>query len=399
MNERGTVELPLQIAPALCVHARGLQQSDALCWRVCPTNAIRVQSLDTDSPGPLVDFETCVKCGLCAQACPVGVFEDVAAQQNLEEAIVERLRTDLHLSFRCSGPHSRDSAPATNRKERAKCVPVICLGVLDESLLLFAAARGAESISFHTDRCSGCSWRRGLVLLRRAAVRAEQILRIFDRELRMQFLSEAPPAFAEAPLKRAGISRREFFQQSWRTGLRRRKEDFRDSHNELTKVRAAVMRRRPRHRLQLHAAARLLGEPRISSFVSGEVPVWSIAVNDACDCCGSCAAICPTEALQFRQSTNESTLLFAAVLCTGCRLCVEFCPSRALGWKSPVSTAVLVNDGPVTLTRASRKPCSVCGRMALEGKSEDVCPDCRVKQAITLSMTRMPKKDGTAGAR
>lgn len=45
-----------------------------LCAKVCPANAVRVQTVFRDGEDPSVSFELsedrCVSCGLCVEACP-----------------------------------------------------------------------------------------------------------------------------------------------------------------------------------------------------------------------------------------------------------------------------------------------------------------------------------------
>jgi ferredoxin len=56
----------------------------------------------------------------------------------------------------------------------------------------------------------------------------------------------------------------------------------------------------------------------------------------ACDACGTCVGICPSDALVL-----EQTISVDANACTGCGMCVRICPFGALSngplTKEPVS--------------------------------------------------------------
>jgi len=52
--------------------------------------------------------------------------------------------------------------------------------------------------------------------------------------------------------------------------------------------------------------------------------VESIAVieNEKCDFCGTCVAVCPTDAIDLKEFTVEVN----AERCIGCASCVDICP-------------------------------------------------------------------------
>jgi len=66
---------------------------DCLCLYVCPTGA-------TDTENSIIDFEKCIGCGDCADACPSGAISMVPVeyppQQTKTEAVVGALNALLH---------------------------------------------------------------------------------------------------------------------------------------------------------------------------------------------------------------------------------------------------------------------------------------------------------------
>ena len=51
--------------------------------------------------------------------------------------------------------------------------------------------------------------------------------------------------------------------------------------------------------------------------------------EEICTHCGSCTAVCPTEALYIQRPEME--VIFDQTKCSVCELCVVTCPSRAMG--------------------------------------------------------------------
>ncbi|MEM3192350.1 MAG: NADH-quinone oxidoreductase subunit I [Candidatus Parvarchaeota archaeon] len=71
-------------------HSRGMLSLDLencigceLCYRICPSDAIRMIKLDREKAGfknnvrneaPAIDFNKCIFCGLCSEICPPHVL-------------------------------------------------------------------------------------------------------------------------------------------------------------------------------------------------------------------------------------------------------------------------------------------------------------------------------------
>lgn len=373
------------VSPALCLVARNGEARRASCVRVCPAKAIRVEPLDSPTPGPLHDPNACLNCRLCAHACPVGAFEDTAAEARLEATIRLRLGRSRHLSFRCTGLHpQREAAPRTavappSTRNPDDAIVVPCLGVLGAGMLVFLAASAVERISLDNRACGNCEWHRGLALARLATIRARQILRLFGRQTEISWRARGPV------LADSGINRREFF--TWlRTGLQE------SAITPPIKLATPVQRRAPRDRVLLGRAMSLLGDVRAPSVPLGEGALWAVAVTEGCDSCGACAALCPTEALRFHESAGEAAILFNAVLCTGCGLCLRHCRHQAIRWRSPVPTTLFVESGWITLARAVRGRCEACGHQIMEGGNVRMCADCRAKEAMAVSFAMMNRR-------
>lgn len=374
-------DFPLITMPSLCVIARGGKCGSAVCERICPADAIRVEPPESSTPGPRIDVDSCERCYLCVTACTSGAIQDGDLSTKLEAAIRRRLRNTHELVFRCAARHDGD-APHPGTPEIADdpdAIVVPCLGVVSESSLLFASTCGAASAVLDNRLCAGCSWRRGTVLARRAASHAQSFLRLVGRELPVRFLAVEPPS---TDRREPGMTRRQFF------GSVRGDDGVEPSENP-------ALVRAPRERLLLNRALHQLTAPAAHEISPGEGSLWAVAATDACDCCGACAALCPAGAIQFRESSREATLVSYPVLCTGCSLCLERCPRRALVWHSPATTDRFVDrEGhdpeaarirAITLAHRERGVCESCSRPMESWRRGRLCADCHLKQAITSS--------------
>ncbi|MFA6617828.1 MAG: 4Fe-4S binding protein [Candidatus Neomarinimicrobiota bacterium] len=55
-----------------------------------------------------------------------------------------------------------------------------------------------------------------------------------------------------------------------------------------------------------------------------------LIIKDHCDQCGTCVAVCPSDAL----SLGEFKVRVKQELCTQCGICVKICPIKALELKN-----------------------------------------------------------------
>jgi len=51
-------------------------------------------------------------------------------------------------------------------------------------------------------------------------------------------------------------------------------------------------------------------------------------IDNQCDFCGTCVAICPTDAIEL----FESQLFIVSGKCIKCKKCIQICPLEALEW-------------------------------------------------------------------
>ena len=207
----------LAVEPQRCVLVRHRNGECLRCAAVCTTGAISL-----GEEGIVVSPEKCIGCGTCASACPTGCL--TAANPTDEELFgaVEaalaagggRVAIACERAFAMASGNrmKRDSCDATApsfvpgkiagaTSDGRPLVGVVCLGRVDESLLVEATARGARSIQLISGPCESCPHRCGGALSDEIIVSAETLLAA---------LGPPPPSTASAfrkPKKRLASPR------------------------------------------------------------------------------------------------------------------------------------------------------------------------------------------------
>ena len=182
----------LAVEPQRCVLVRHRNGECLRCAAVCTTGAISL-----GEEGIVVSPEKCIGCGTCASACPTGCL---TAANPTDEELFGAVEAALaagggQVAIACERAFAMASG---NRMKRDSCdatapsfvpgkiagatsdgrplVGVVCLGRVDESLLVEATARGARSIQLISGPCESCPHRCGGALSDEIIVSAETLL-------------------------------------------------------------------------------------------------------------------------------------------------------------------------------------------------------------------------------
>ena len=182
----------LAVEPQRCVLVRHRNGECLRCAAVCTTGAISL-----GEEGIVVSPEKCIGCGTCASACPTGCLTaanptDEELFGAVEAALAEnegRVAITCERAFAMASGNrmKRDSCDATApsfvpgkiagaTSDGRPLVGVVCLGRVDESLLVEATARGARSIQLISGPCESCPHRCGGALSDEIIVSAETLL-------------------------------------------------------------------------------------------------------------------------------------------------------------------------------------------------------------------------------
>ncbi len=291
----------LRVHAQQCIRIRHRRAECALCADSCPTQAI------VWTPGLEVHPDLCTGCGICAAACPSGALEP-------------RSPTDGELAARLSriGEAGDAVAFACARHLRAgmgtggAVIQVSCLGRLDESILLAAAAAGIRRIWLIDGLCHSCPQAVGHAVAGRAVQRAGALLQASGDGQSVHFTSCLPAGLAE-PVAQGAAPVDPAVQET----------DAADPpfHRGRFPVRL------PDKRRLLLAAWRRLARPA-NHAVAAQWP--QLILKETCTGCQMCAFFCPTGALSRVRDGDHTYITYTPAYCAECRLCEKACYWHAI---------------------------------------------------------------------
>ena len=403
----------LAVEPQRCVLVRHRNGECLRCAAVCTTGAISL-----GEEGIVVSPEKCIGCGTCASACPTGCLTaanptDEELFGAVEAALAEnegRVAIACERAFAMASGNrmKRDSCDATApsfvpgkiagaTSDGRPLVGVVCLGRVDESLLVEATARGARSIQLISGPCESCPHRCGGALSDEIIVSAETLLAALgtpspiDR-IRLQHASDTreilrlrPTASAQDDMANAtaaaevsgdmGRSDRassaagiegsstqgaidpnafdtsedclsesecpvapptEESQQD-RSAPEESQADSHEPHFAHVQSDGTLPHFVPERRLRLFNSLKALGTPAAPTVTTR---LWGQVTIDTelCRSCRMCTVFCPTGALTRFDAANDAFgVEHRSALCMQCRLCETICPEQAITVAEEVS--------------------------------------------------------------
>ena len=363
----------LAVEPQRCVLVRHRNGECLRCAAVCTTGAISL-----GEEGIVVSPEKCIGCGTCASACPTGCL--TAANPTDEElfgAVEAALaENEGRVAIACERAFAMASG---NRMKRASCdatapsfvpgkiagatsdgrplVGVVCLGRVDESLLVEATARGARSIQLISGPCESCPHRCGGALSDEIIVSAETLLAALgtpspiDR-IRLQHASDTreilrlrPTASAQDDTNAVNAATvadasedclsESGYPVAPPTG--ESQQDSREPQFAHVQADGTLPHFVPERRLRLFNSLKALGTPAAPTVTTR---LWGQVTIDTelCRSCRMCTVFCPTGALTRFDAANDAFgVEHRSALCMQCRLCETICPEQAITVAEEVS--------------------------------------------------------------
>lgn len=364
----------LAVEPQRCVLVRHRNGECLRCATVCTTGAISL-----GEEGIVVSPEKCIGCGTCASACPTGCLTaanptDEELFGAVEAALAEnegRVAIACERTFAMASGNrmKRDSCDATApsfvpgkiagaTSDGRRLVGVVCLGRVDESLLVEATARGAHSIQLISGPCESCPHRCGGALSDEIIVSAETLLAALgtpspiDR-IRLQHVSDTreflrlrPTASAQDDTNAVNAATvadasGDCLSESGYPVVPPTGESQQDSREpQFAHVQAdgTLPHFVPERRLRLFNSLKALGTPAAPTVTTR---LWGQVTIDTelCRSCRMCTVFCPTGALTRFDAANDAFgVEHRSALCMQCRLCEAICPEQAIAVAEEVST-------------------------------------------------------------
>lgn len=363
----------LAVEPQRCVLVRHRNGECLRCAAVCTTGVISL-----GEEGIVVSPEKCIGCGTCASACPTGCLTaanptDEELFGAVEAALAEnegRVAIACERAFAMASGNrmKRDSCDATApsfvpgkiagaTSDGRPLVGVVCLGRVDESLLVEATARGARSIQLISGPCESCPHRCGGALSDEIIVCAETLLAALgtpspiDR-IRLQHASDTreilrlrPTASAQDDTNAVNAATvadasGDCLSESGcpvapPTG--ESQQDSREPQFAHVQADGTLPHFVPERRLRLFNSLKALGTPAAPTVTTR---LWGQVTIDTelCRSCRMCTVFCPTGALTRFDAANDAFgVEHRSALCMQCRLCETICPEQAITVAEEVS--------------------------------------------------------------
>jgi ferredoxin len=314
-----------------CAKVRNRNISCLRCAEACTSGCISF------ADGELtITADRCVGCGTCATVCPTCALE-------------ARNPSDTQLLTSCANVLSDDAVVIVCEQlcraaaafiDPNRTARVVCLGRVDESLIVGLAARGALQIDMTCGDCGRCEQSSGLTTAVLVAETANALLEAWGSKARASVVrgiparalahpgqiaaaSDAVAAYfskrrGNAPVALAAMPLRTAFPTPGKHPLPRVMKDGTLPHFL------------PDRRESLLDSLAAFGEPKAKSI---SVRLWGRVTIDVrkCSSCRMCATFCPTGALRrFDSGNGVIGVDHFSGDCVRCGSCRDICPENAI---------------------------------------------------------------------
>ena len=392
-----------------CLNVRHQARECRICVEACPVNAISVPGQTGAGAVPVaLDQDACVRCGLCLNVCPTGVFvQTELPESKLSPAIARSPGRVIELACPRKEPPDLSRVPEADVVQTPRC-----LAALSVPTLLDLAA-GGKTLWLNDSICYDCPIGGAHQTIERSITVANLWLQVMGKAPAIRSYLGDAGELADEPTPRpvlhsdrSVLSRRDFFKSlTSRTshaagGFVADRDEQRigesaSAHPEDPHADRAGVEDGARHRLTHHIPARRqhlantlrrLSSDSMTLFPTIGLPIADVTVSDDCTACGLCAQFCPTEAITFLSDGEYYVLHFSAALCLGedCSLCIIGCPTDAVRFGHEVMADELLSTQPRPLKAGRLAPCPQCGAPTHAPAEDDqsaVTPLCHVCQA------------------
>lgn len=114
-------------------------------------------------------------------------------------------------------------------------------------------------------------------------------------------------------------------------------------------------------------------------------------VDDKCTACGVCARICPTGALKYSASEDDTyRLSFTCAACIDCGACLKVCRPAALQ-RADATLGDVLSTEAIILREGTLRACTQCGARFAADIDGELCFVCEFRRA-NPSGSRLPPR-------
>lgn len=304
-----------------CRRMRFYENRCSSCADICPSGAITLEM------GPRINKEACTECMLCASAC---TSDGLSIDNSKFYATIAALKKVQSPVLGCT------MKPGSKAHART-----FCFGYMSEEHILALLYFMREPLQVNLTECGGCknAFIAGTVEKRLQSVEEKSSLKVFEKIRLVR--NKADLRYQDVSLDRRGFF--EALKKSAFVGM----AGLLDNNSEREKIQSySGNKTAPSKREMLNKVFSGMDEEGRKELSSNYY--YELTLDENCDGCVSCAAMCPTGALKVdtgesgdlggegEESGESGTcelaggLLFNSSLCSGCGLCASFCESGSI---------------------------------------------------------------------
>lgn len=335
-----------------CAVVRNRNAKCMKCAEACTSGCISIADNEL-----LIDPDKCIGCGTCATVCPTCALE---AQHPNDAELLRQCSSAMRAAegeavIACN----KILEAADGLYDPEKVVGVVCLGRVEETLLVTLANAGAEHVSLVKWNCDECPQKTGLQTAELVADTANTLLETWNNDMRVSIVAKFPSVARLNEKKNFDHNRREFFTELGGEAkeIASKTTDYavkealgvkEESEPKYMKVMAdgTLPHFIPNRRERLLDGLAAMGEPQ---DIMIDTRLWGHVVidPDLCTSCQMCATFCPTAAIsKFTDEDGTFGIEHAPSDCVKCRCCADICKEGAL-WLSDEVFAVDLLSGAV----------------------------------------------------
>ncbi len=322
-----------------CMRYRNKRSRCTICQDTCPLGAITLNENNDDIIA--IDGYVCTGCGICVNTCPNPVF----SLMDLDiESIIKSVGDNKQITISC---------------HRNACnIQVPCLGYINESILLTLASMDRQ-IELNISACKSCDYSTAIGLIQNHVETANALLQCIGKDEMITVVEDE------------GLN-----DTLSETFLRKLVSQFsHDSSNQENKNQRQIL---------FIEALKNMGSVPQKSIDADKVPFGSINIQQSCNGCSMCVAICPVDALSTIDN-KTFTLKFKPDLCTGCGLCSQICNQNCIHFETLICLHDLVQGEWKNLIEIEKVKCEECGEFFVKESGSPLCISCIKNKEIEES--------------